>query len=146
MQARLTRLAQRLEVAHAITWTGMLRGDLKAGAFHAAETFVLPSHQENFGIAVAEALSCRIPVLISNKVNIWREVCADQAGFAADDTLAGTRQLLHKWLALSREERERMAHNAARCFSQRFHIDTAAINILLLVAQHRSIRQPGLAA
>ena len=146
MQARLTRLAQRLEVAHAITWTGMLRGDLKAGAFHAAETFVLPSHQENFGIAVAEALSCRIPVLISNKVNIWREVCADQAGFAADDTLAGTRQLLHKWLALSREERERMAHNAARCFSQRFHIDTAAINILLLLAQHRSIPQPGLAA
>jgi glycosyltransferase involved in cell wall biosynthesis len=39
----------------------MLSGDLKWGAFHAAEAFVLPSHQENFGIAVAEAMACGVP-------------------------------------------------------------------------------------
>ncbi len=58
----------------------MLTGDLKWGALHAAEVFVLPSHQENFGIAVVEALACGKPVLISDKVNIWREIAADGAG------------------------------------------------------------------
>ena len=50
----------------------MLSGDLKWGAFHATEAFLLPSHQENFGFVVAEALACEVPVLISNKVNIWQ--------------------------------------------------------------------------
>ena len=57
-----------------VSFPGMLSGDLKWGAFHAAEVFVLPSHQENFGIAVVEALACKRPVLISDKVNIWREI------------------------------------------------------------------------
>jgi glycosyltransferase involved in cell wall biosynthesis len=138
MQRQLTQLAEHLGVRHSVSWTGMLRDDLKAGAFHAAEAFVLPSHQENFGIAVAEALSCQLPVLISNKVNIWREIAADQAGLVAEDTLQGTRGLLQKWLTLSREERQTMAGNAGRCFRQRFHIDAAAINILLLFAQFSS--------
>src|SRR5207237_540512 len=47
-----------------ITFSGMLSGSLKWGAFEAAEAFVLPSHQENFGIAVVEALACGKPVLI----------------------------------------------------------------------------------
>ena len=55
----------------------MLTGNLKWGAFAAADAFMLPSHQENFGIAVVEALACGIPVLISNKINIWREIVDD---------------------------------------------------------------------
>ncbi len=73
-QAELTAMAKRLKVAERVTWAGMVSGDSKWGALRAAEVFVLPSHQENFGIVVAEALACGTPVLISNKVNIWREV------------------------------------------------------------------------
>ena len=51
-----------------ITFTGMLQDDLKWGAFAAADAFILPSHQENFGMAVAEALAARLPVLISDRV------------------------------------------------------------------------------
>jgi len=50
-----------------ITFTGMLSGNRKWGAFSAADAFVLPSHQENFGIAVVEALACGTPVLISTR-------------------------------------------------------------------------------
>ena len=64
-----------------ITWAGLLQGDLKWGALLAAEAFILPSHQENFGIAVAEALAVGTPVLISYKVNIWLEIEADNAGW-----------------------------------------------------------------
>jgi glycosyltransferase involved in cell wall biosynthesis len=126
MQRNLQALAQQLGVAHAVTWTGMVRGDLKAGALHAAEAFVLPSHQENFGLAVAEALACGLPVLISDKVNIWREVLEDHAGLVADDTLAATTRLLQDWLSVSPAGRERIAGNAQRCFHKRFHSDAAA--------------------
>ena len=78
--AKLQAQALALGVADRITWPGMLQGDMKWGAFYASEAFVLSSHQENFGIVVAEALGCGLPVLISDKVNIWREIEADRAG------------------------------------------------------------------
>lgn len=79
-----------------VTFTSMLTGNLKWGAFAAADAFVLPSHQENFGIAVVEALACSTPVLISNKVNIWREIVNDGAGFADEDDRDGTTRLLER--------------------------------------------------
>ena len=86
-------------MADRITWTGMLAGEAKWSAIQAADVFALPSHQENFGIAVVEALALGVPVLISDKVNIWREIVNDGAGFAESDTLAGTVQSLSRWLA-----------------------------------------------
>ncbi len=135
LTAGLAERARQLGLTR-LTWTGMLDGDLKWGALHAAEAFVLPSHQENFGIAVAEALSCRVPVLVSDKVNIWREVVEDGAGLVAADTPAGTRQLLESWLNLGELERERMAHNAQKCFVKRFHIDAAAHSLLATMRAH----------
>ena len=82
-------LAATLQIADRITWTGLIKGDLKFGAIRASEVLFLPSHQENFGIVVAEALACGVPVLISDKVNIWREVQSDGAGLVAPDNLAG---------------------------------------------------------
>ena len=67
----------------------MLTGDVKWGAFPAAEIFALPSHQENFGIPVVEALACALPVLITDKVNIWREIESDGAGLIGEDNVAG---------------------------------------------------------
>ena len=52
----------RIGVADRLHWFGMVSGDLKWGAFNAAALFCLPSHQENFGIAVAEALACGLPI------------------------------------------------------------------------------------
>jgi glycosyltransferase involved in cell wall biosynthesis len=140
LQAKLSRRATELGISE-ITWTGMLRGDLKWGAFRAAEAFVLPSHQENFGIAVAEALSCRLPVLISDKVNIWREIVQDSAGLVADDTPSGTLQLLVRWLDCSASERVEMAKNAELTFRARFQIETAAEN-LLKVIEKRTRQMP----
>jgi len=141
MQAQLMELAKRLGVSDAMTWTGMLSGEVKTGAFRAAEVFALPSHQENFGIAVAEALSCGVPVLISNKINIWREIGNDQAGLVADDTLQGTQQLLRGWLALSAERRQQMARNAVECFQRRFQIDRVVTNLLSLFALQGAPRE-----
>jgi glycosyltransferase involved in cell wall biosynthesis len=119
-------LEARVKAAHLtdrVHWPGLITGDAKWGAFHASETFVLPSHQENFGIAVAEALGCSRPVLISDQVNIWPEIHSDGAGLVAPDTLDGTRQLLQRWLALSIEERREMQRKAHACFVARYNLD-----------------------
>ena len=146
LQPQLHKLARQLGVAQSLIWTGWLDDELKAGAFRVAEAFVLPSHQENFGMVVAEALSCQLPVLISNKVNIWREVIAEEAGLVAEDNLAGTRSMLKQWLALGTEARQAMARNAGHCFRQRFHIDSDACDMLRLFAQHATNAQSRRAA
>jgi glycosyltransferase involved in cell wall biosynthesis len=128
--AKLKAAAQQLKISDRVSWPGMLRGDMKWGAFYASEAFVLPSHQENFGIAVAEALGCGTPVLISDKVNIWREIQADGVGLVESDTGAGTEKLFARWLSMTAEERKAMSHRALGCFESRFTVDAMATDLL----------------
>jgi glycosyltransferase involved in cell wall biosynthesis len=126
--------ARTLGLAERITWPGMLEGDAKWGAFYASEAFMLPSHQENFGISVAEALGCGLPVLISDKVNIWREVLDAQAGLVAEDSEAGTLGNLKAWLALSAEDRAAMAERTRALFADRFSIERMATALIDVVS------------
>ena len=125
LKARLQEQAKAAGIADRIHWPGMLRGDAKWGAFHDAEAFILPSHSENFGIVVAEAMACQTPVLISNKINIWREVEASGGGFVEDDTLDGTSRLLERWLALGPSEKAAMAGSAKEGFERNFLVAAA---------------------
>ncbi len=125
-QADLQKLAQQLGAGERIAWTGPLYGSLKWGAMRAADVFALPSHTENFGITVAEAMACGLPVLISNEVNIWREIESDGAGLAAADDQEGTASLLERWLAMRDAGRYRMRVNALRSFSRRFELNRFA--------------------
>ena len=127
---RLMTLSESLGMRSRITWPGMLTGDLKWGTFRSAEVFILPSHQENFGIAVAESLACQVPVLISNKVNIWREIEESGAGFVETDDLEGTQRLCQRWLQLSAAARQRMRESAARCFQERFEMEHVAERVM----------------
>ncbi len=122
----LRATAQKLGVSDRITWTGMLRGEAKWGAMYAAQAFILPSHQENFGIAVADALSCGTIPLISDKVNIAPDVAADGAGIMESDDLAGTVQLIERFQALSAAERDAMSVAALECYQRRYALKSAA--------------------
>lgn len=126
----LQQRSQEWGLASRVTWTGMLRGAEKWQVFRRAEALILPSHHENFGVVVAEALACGLPTLISNGVNIWREVAADGAAIVEDDNQAGTARLLRRWLALTDDERQRMARLARPCFDRRFTSETMAESLL----------------
>jgi glycosyltransferase involved in cell wall biosynthesis len=121
----LQEQARALRVDCRIHWAGMLEGDAKWGAFRSCEAFVLPSHQENFGIAAAEAMAAGRAVLITDKVNIWREVETAGAGLVASDDATGVRSLLQRYLSLSAEQKSLMRSHARQCFLQHFEIGRA---------------------
>jgi len=142
LKTSLVNEARRLGINHRVHWTGMLEGDLKWGAFHACEAFCLPSHQENFGIAVAEALACGKPVLISDKVGIWQEILYDRAAFVGPDTVAGTLKTLESWIALTPDQQAGMAARARLCFQNRYDMHSNASGLIDLFAQAVTA-QPG---
>jgi len=129
-QAALEEQARSLGVFDRVRFVGMLQGELKWGAYAACEAFVLPSHQENFGIVVAEALSAGRPALISDKVNIWREVAEGGGGIVAPDDLAGTRELLRHWRETSPESRAEMGRRARLVFEEKFSARQSAESLL----------------
>lgn len=134
-QKELVALAERLGIAHKITWTGSLAGTLKWGAFSASEVFVLPSHQENFGIVVAEAMACSLPVIISDKVNIWREIDSYEAGFVANDTIEGTTASMRRWSELATDDIAALRIRSRKCFNEMFDFNVTSKKVLENVEQ-----------
>jgi glycosyltransferase involved in cell wall biosynthesis len=129
-QSALQALAVQLGVAERITWTGMIGGELKWGALAASDVFVIPSHQENFGIVVAEALACKLPVILSDKVNIWREISSHQAGLVCQDSVVSTKAALKQWASLSEDEVTTMRARAWKCFDDCFNYNMIAGKVL----------------
>lgn len=76
-----------------VTFTGMVTGELKLAAFSAAACFVLPSYSENFGIAVVEAMAAGLPAIISDQVNIHRDIGGQGAVVVPCDTAALTKAI-----------------------------------------------------
>ncbi|MET0637338.1 MAG: glycosyltransferase [Chitinophagaceae bacterium] len=109
-----------------ILFPGMLSSFSKWAAFHGSEAFILPSHQENFGIAVVEAMACGKPVLISNKINIWREISEHAAGLIEDDTVEGTITLLKHWSGMKPEAKVTMGKAAMESFTSLFSVKQVA--------------------
>ena len=141
--SRLKMMSADLGVTDQVIWAGPLYGELKWAAIRNADAYVLPSHQENFGISVVEALACGTPVLITNKVNIWREIVADGGGLTENDDLEGASRLLELWAGMSLEERAAMGERARQCFLNHFNIRAAGKNFFNLLAQSRpEIRRP----
>ncbi|MDF7820412.1 glycosyltransferase [Runella sp. MFBS21] len=114
--------------------------EAKWGALYGCEAFVLPSHQENFGIAVVEALACGKPVLISDQVNIWREIADGEAGLVAKDTVEGTRRLLIEWELLTAEKKKKMVEQTKKVYAQYFSIEKSATNIKALIEQNLEVQ------
>ncbi|HKP83082.1 MAG TPA: glycosyltransferase, partial [Pyrinomonadaceae bacterium] len=107
-----------------ILFTGWLEGERKEAVLGGASLLVLPSHQENFGLCVMEALAHSVPVLVSPNVNLAPEIAANNAGWIAaidKDALAGK-------LAEALRDKEELARRgrAGRQLSQKYSWENAA--------------------
>jgi len=112
----------------------MLEGEMKWGALRYANALILPSHQENYGMVVAESLSVGTPVFLTDKVNLWREVVEANAGFVAPDSQAGIDQLIADWRM---GKHQGMTEDCLRCFEQSLHIRNCGQKVLDLLIESR---------
>jgi glycosyltransferase involved in cell wall biosynthesis len=99
-----------------------------------AELFVLPSHQENFGIAVVEAMACGIPVVVSDRVNIVREIEAAGAGRASPVEEPALTEVLQSLLA-DQSLRSAMGARGRDLVLQRFTWDRIVSRVLQVYEQ-----------
>ena len=136
---KLKHMSEKLGIADKVHWPGMLKNELKLSAFIQAEAFILFSHHENFGIAVAEALSFGKPVLISNQVNIWREITNGKAGIAGNDTVDGAADVIAKWESFNTNDKKQMCLNARNVYEVNFRAEIAAQH--LTDALNRAIKK-----
>lgn len=86
---------------------GPLYENLKFDAYRRADLFVLPSENENFGIAVAEALSSGTPVLCTRGAP-WYGLVSERCGWLSDFGVEPMRQALQAAMTTSAEELRRM--------------------------------------
>lgn len=69
-----------LNLSDKVFFTGLVKDKQKIEILTDSDIFCLPSFQENFGIAVAEAMAAGLPVVISDQVNIHSEISDANAG------------------------------------------------------------------
>lgn len=120
-----------LGVEDQIVWAGFIGGADKWSLLKNARSMVLPSHQENFGIIVAEACSLEVPVLVSRKVNTFTEIESAGAGVICDDTVESTKEAWKAVAGLSADAKS----NARKCFEQNFQIESCTKRFLEAISQ-----------
>ena len=100
----------------------ILNDNLKYGAMIKSSAMILPSHSENFGVSLVESLSVCRPILISNKVNIYKEINQYKSGIVFNDDLNGIMKSLIRFNNLKDKEIKLMSYNALRCFNENYNL------------------------
>jgi len=118
-RARLDPLIAQLGIAQEITFTGLLRGELKWSALAAAHVFVLPSYSEGFSVAVLEALGAAVPVIVSEGCNL-PEIADRGCGWVVAPETPAVAAALAEALRATASERARRGANGRRLVEQRF--------------------------
>ncbi|HZQ91817.1 MAG TPA: glycosyltransferase [Terriglobales bacterium] len=124
-EAQLRELASRPSLAGRVEFLGNVAGREKALALAAADVFLLPSLDENFGVAAAEALAAGVPLVISGRVGIASLVSRADAGVVTGcDVVSVTAGLLQ--LLQHPERRRLMGENGRRLAREYFDWDVIA--------------------
>ena len=106
-RAKLESLTTQLGLTKQVTFTGMLSGELKIAALSQSNLFVLPTHSENFGIAIAESLAYGVPA-ITTKGAPWKDLIEYHCGWWIDDNQKALKEALLEAMKLSDQERQEM--------------------------------------
>ncbi len=117
--AQLKQKAKELQIESLVQFCGGVYGDSKWELFRHADVFVLPTHSENFGIVVAEALACGT-LVITTKGTPWQELETDGCGWWTEIGTEALIAALRKFLALSDGEIERMGRNGRKLVEDKY--------------------------
>ncbi len=140
--ASLKAEAQRRGIALRIVWAGMFSGAQRLQPFVDSDIFVLPSYNENFGIAVAEAMACGMPVIVSDQVDLCIAVHDAQAGLVVTCDTGELGTAIAKLLD-DRALGVRLGANGRRLVAETFRWDLVAARLHRLYESARRGRVEG---
>lgn len=115
----LMDLASQLGVNDIISFEGGVYGNRKWQLFRQADLFILPTHSENFGIVVAEALASGTPVA-TTKGTPWNELESEHCGWWTEVGTEATVQVLRDFLSLTENELEMMGRNGRKLVEEKY--------------------------
>ena len=125
---RMKREAVNYQLSDRVTFTGMLSGSEREAALVNSDLFVLPTHSENFGIVIAEALAFGLPV-ITTKGAPWRELTAHQCGWWIDLGHAELVRSLENALCLSKAELSAMGERGRALMARKYSWKQVAVQM-----------------
>ncbi|HJY27657.1 MAG TPA: glycosyltransferase [Pyrinomonadaceae bacterium] len=129
----VSKLKNKASQCNQIVFTGWIDGEQKDALLGCASLLALPSHQENFGLSVMEAMSHSVPVLVSPGVNLAPEIVKANAGWiAAIDQESLTIKLAE---ALSDEAERAKRGRGGKQLSLRYSWENAAKSLVQLYQQ-----------
>jgi len=102
---------------------GPYYGNAKIDAYHRASVFVLPTYSENFGVVIAEALACGVPVITTNGAP-WKEINTCDAGFWIDIGVKPLVKALTEVMSLSESELLQMGCNGRKLVENNYSIES----------------------
>ena len=118
----LKDLSSRLGLNDMVTFRGPVEGSAKWNLYRSSELFVLPSVSENFGMVVAEALACGVPVL-TTRGTPWADVERYRCGWWVDVGAASLSDTLRRIVVLPRSILARMGSRGRELVRTRYSGD-----------------------
>lgn len=120
---KLIEDAYKLRIDDMIIWSDTLIHDLKWIALKKSEAMILPSHGENFGVSLVEAMSLSKPVITTTKVNISDKIFSTKSGIITSNNLNSFYKGVIKFLRFSKKQKIRLSKNSYLCFSKYFNLE-----------------------
>ena len=121
LKRKLQELCKSLNIERNFFWSDMLVGKEKFGAIYASEGMVLASHGENFGLSIAESLSCSTPVITTDKVNIFKSIIKNNAGLISKNNVNDFSKNLEKFCKFDKKKLNQLSKNSKLCFNKNFN-------------------------
>ena len=129
--SNLHGLVEKLGLSHDCLFKDAVYGEEKWQLMTNADLFVLPSHSENFGIVIAEALACQVPV-ITTKGTPWEGLIEHNCGWWLDTGVEPLVEALNNAMQLSSEQRQLMGLQGKQYMQQAFNWQESAIKMKML--------------
>lgn len=118
-QENIERAIRDASLQSRVTFTGMLRGEMKWSALAAADCFVLPSYSEGLSVAVLEAMGAGLPVIVSDRCNL-PEIARRGAGWVIRPETEALREALRACLSSPRTEKQQMGKKGSSFVQEEF--------------------------
>jgi glycosyltransferase involved in cell wall biosynthesis len=127
----LIALVQTLNLSDEIQFIGPKYGPEKIDEYQNADLFVLPTHSENFGMVIAEALASGLPV-ITTKGTPWGEIITHNCGWWISLNVDNLVSTLENVMSLSDIERIQMGLRGRSLIEEKYSINAVAEKMSLL--------------